>query len=71
MANRLKMERSGHNMSRRELSQLVKASEKTISNWESGRSPIPSNTLILLCDRFGCSVDWLLMRSETRTRKEA
>ena len=68
MTGRLKMERSGRNMSREELGTMIGVTAKTISNWENNRSSIPSKTINTLCDFFGCTADWLIGRSETRSR---
>lgn len=70
MTGRLKMERSGRNMTREDLAILAGVTSKTISNWESSRSSIPSKTVNRLCDLFGCSADWLLGRSEVRSRAD-
>lgn len=42
-------------------------SEKTYRTWRSELKPLPSGIIVQMARLFGCSVDWLLGLSETRT----
>ena len=58
--NRLKELRKDKNKSQKEIAELLKVNEKTISRWEKGDRPIKTDKAQLLADHFGVSVGYLL-----------
>ena len=58
--NRLKELRKDKNKSQKEIAELLKVNEKTISRWEKGERPIKTDKAQLLADHFGVSVGYLL-----------
>ena len=64
--NRLKAERVMKGLTQEELATDLKVATKTLQRWEYGTTNIPSSKLCRISDLFGCSVDWLLGRSERR-----
>ena len=64
---RIKAERVMAELTQEQLAKEMKVSTKTAQKWEYGEINIPCSTICRLADFFGCSVDWLLGRSERRT----
>lgn len=58
--NRLKELRKDKNKSQKEIAELLKVNEKTISRWEKGERPIKTDKVQQLADYFGVSVGYLL-----------
>ena len=58
--NRLKELRQEKKLSQKEIADLLKVSEKTISRWEKGENVIKSDKAQILADFFGISVSSLL-----------
>ena len=48
----------------KKLSEATGISTGNISDWKSGRSKPTADALILVADYFGCSVDYLLGRTD-------
>lgn len=59
-------ERKRLGLSQEELGAKIGASRSAIKDWENGNTPIKSVNLIQMADLFGCSIDWLLGRSDER-----
>ena len=51
------------NLTREALARKLGVTPARLRSWEIGREPIPSDRLIAMADRFGCSIDFLLGRS--------
>ncbi len=49
-----------------DLSKILKVSQVAYSYYEIGCRDIPTAVLILMADYYGCSIDYLLGRSEMR-----
>lgn len=61
---RLKLLRLQKNMSQKDLADVFKTAQTTISKWEKGdRTPDPE-TLMALADFFDCTTDYLLGRDD-------
>ncbi len=52
--------REDRDLKQRELADLLHCSQQVYSNYELGQRDIPTQTLILLADFYGVSVDYLL-----------
>lgn len=65
--NRIKSERAMLSLTQEKLAEKVELDTRTIRRWENGTVDISScKALCRLADLFGCTVDYLLGRSETR-----
>ena len=53
-------EQARNNMTNRQLAEKLAVSERTITNWKSGRTDIPSAKLIKMAGMFNCTTDYLL-----------
>lgn len=63
----IKAERARKGITRRGLAEyLGLASSHTIANWEAGRRNPNPHQLVAMADFFGCSVDYLLGRTDQR-----
>jgi transcriptional regulator with XRE-family HTH domain len=62
---RIRELREEKQITQRELADLLKVAQNTISNWEKGIREPDSKTLIKLAEIFDCSIDYLLGRDET------
>ena len=67
MISNIRAERARLDMSQHDLAERVGVSESLVRNWEAGRSAPKPRNLIALSDLFGCSTDWLLGLSQSRT----
>jgi len=47
----------------------LNVSVSTLKKWESGSIEIPLNKLLILCNIFGCEIDYLLGRQKCKTKK--
>ena len=63
------LKRARHNagLTQRQLSEQFGTSEKTIKNWEQGKSSPSVPTLIELADFYKCDLDYLTGRIDART----
>lgn len=59
---RLKELRQSHNLSQKELAEILKVSTGTVGNWEIGLREPDFNTLIKIATLFNVSCDYLLDR---------
>jgi transcriptional regulator with XRE-family HTH domain len=67
MVTRIKTERVQKGLSQEALAEHLDVSRGSISLWEAGRDGGSMETINRMCDLFGCTADWLLGRSETRS----
>lgn len=67
---RLKELREQNNISQKELGQMLKVAQNSISNWENGIREPDTATLDKLADFFDISVDYLLCRSDKKNPPE-
>ncbi len=56
--------REDHDLTQRELGELLSCSQRVYSNYERGDIDIPTAVLIRLADYYGVSVDYLLNRTD-------
>ncbi len=61
---RLKQLRQERNLSQDKLAELTGISNASISRWETGTNDILSEYLLVLCDFFGVTSDYLLGRED-------
>lgn len=64
---RIKAERIMKGRTQEQLANDLNVAIVTVQRWERGMTNIPCSEICRLADFFGCSVDWLLGRSERRT----
>lgn len=60
MRPNIKAEMARNSMTNKSLAAKLGVSDKTISNWKSGRTDIPSDKLIVMSQLFGVTTDYLL-----------
>lgn len=65
--NRLKELRQEINCTQGDLSKKLNVHKGTISNWENGHRFPDEEVLVKLSDLFGCSLDYLLGRTDEKT----
>ena len=58
--------REDMNMKQKEMSSLLHCSQQTYSDYECGKSDIPTQILIQLADFYGTTTDYLLGRTNCR-----
>ena len=71
MRNNIASERVRLGWSQDELAEKLDVSRDTVKKWESGETPIKSSMLIAMSDLFGCSIDYLMGRTEERLMRLA
>lgn len=59
-STRIKELRKEKGLSQKELAEILKVDFRTISFWETGRYEPNINQIIILCDFFNVSADYLL-----------
>lgn len=64
MRNRIKDLREDANLKQSELAQATGIDQRTISNYETGKTCPDSYALIKLADYFGVSIDYLVGRTD-------
>lgn len=64
----IEAERARLGKTKGQLAVAIGADPKTVANWQSGKSVIPCDKLILMCDLFGCTADYLLGREREKNR---
>lgn len=69
LKDRLKQLQEESGMSHWQMEQAIGLSKSSISAWIRGEIMPNSKSLILLCDYFDVSADWLLGRSDFRKVK--
>lgn len=53
-------------LSQEELAERLSVSSATVRQWESGTARPSASSLLAMSDMFGCSVDYLLQRTDER-----
>lgn len=71
MRNNIASERVRLGWSQDELAEKLDVSRDTVKKWEKGETPIKSSMLIAMSDLFGCSIDYLMGRTEERLMRLA
>lgn len=56
----IEAERARLGITKSELSSRIGVTPKTLVNWQSGKTPIPTTALISMRNLFNCSIDYLL-----------
>lgn len=56
----IEAERARIGKTKQELAEMLNISPKTLANWQSGRTSIPTTALIKMAKIFGCTTDYLL-----------
>lgn len=56
--------REDHDLTQREMGEILSCSQRVYSNYERGELDIPTEILIKLADYYGVSTDYLLGRTE-------
>ena len=65
---KIKSERALHELSQKDLADLLGVTRETISKWEQGQTLIPSSYVAKMAKEiFNCTSDWLLGLSDKRT----
>lgn len=65
----MRAERTRLGLSQKELAFKLHCSESAVRAWESDSRLPRIHQVVAMADLFGCSVDWLLGRSEERLAK--
>ena len=66
MANNIASERKRLGLSQTDLASELSTTRDVIKNFEKGTTPIKSDMLQRMADYFGCSMDYLLGRTDDR-----
>lgn len=64
--NNIASERTKLGLSQEALAEKLGVSRDSVKDWESGETAIRSTVLIRMADLFGCSLDYLMRRTEER-----
>lgn len=67
--NNIASERTKLGLSQEGLAEKLGVSRDSVKDWESGETAIRSTVLIRMADLFGCSLDYLMCRSEERVMR--
>lgn len=59
--------REDHDLTQREMGEILSCSQRVYSNYERGELDIPTEILIKLADYYGVSTDYLLGRTEKQS----
>ena len=66
--NNLKICREDLNMTQKELGNILNVHRKTITNWENSIDPISLEKLVIFCNLYNYSLDYVLGLSRRNTR---
>lgn len=66
MKNNIASERVKLGLSQEQFGNYLGVSRDVVSNWENGDTFPKAQMLMKLADTFGCSIDYLLCRTEDR-----
>lgn len=66
MISNIRGERSRQDMTQEQLAEKLGVAESTIRRWEEGSTKPSPHSLIVMSDLFGCSIDYLLGRTDDR-----
>ena len=64
MYRRIRDLREDHDLTQKQMGEILSCSQRVYSNYERGDIDIPTSVLIRLADYYGVSVDYLLGRTE-------
>lgn len=56
----IEAERARIGKTKQELAEMLSITPKTLSNWQSGKTNIPTTALIKMARIFNCTTDYLL-----------
>lgn len=56
----MEAERIKKGLDKKQFSQQVGVTKRTVSNWQSGKTEIPVSKLVKIAEMFHCSTDYLL-----------
>lgn len=65
---RIRQEREISGLTQDLLSEKIGLSRQTLINYEAGRSPVPIDVILKMCEVFGCEAEYLLCASDQRNR---
>lgn len=63
--NRVRELRRAKGVTQAELARVIGVAQNTLSYWEQGKYDIDTDSLQRIADYFDCSVDYLLVRSDS------
>lgn len=66
MISNIRGERSRIDMTQEQLAKKLGVSESAVRSWENNTSKPGPNQLLAMSDLFGCTIDWLLNRTNER-----
>lgn len=66
MKNNIASERVRLGFSQEDLAERIGVSRDSVKNWETGATPVKSSSLMDMADLFGCTLDYLMGRSDER-----
>lgn len=66
MISNIRGERSRIDMTQEQLAERLGVSQSAVRSWENNTSKPGPNQLLAMSDLFGCTVDYLLNRTEER-----
>ena len=66
MYRRIRDLREDHDLTQKQMGELLTCSQRVYSNYERGDIDIPTSVLIRLADFYDVSVDYLLGRTDQR-----
>lgn len=67
MKTNIASERVKIGLSQEQLASKLGVTRETVKNWEIERTIPGADTVVELADLFGCTIDYLLARTEQRT----
>lgn len=70
IGNRIREERDKHGLSQEDLANEIFVSRQTVSNWETGKTYPDVQSLLLLSNLFGVTIDSLVKGDEVEMAKE-
>lgn len=70
IGERLKIARKKNNITQTELGELLNLTQSTIALIENGKSKLTIDSLILICNEYNISSDWLLFGTENKNEIE-
>lgn len=62
--NRIRELMHDHSLSQRDLATMVGVTQKAVCDWINGTSSLPMYAAIVLAQRFECSIDYLVCKTE-------
>lgn len=65
---RIRQEREISGLTQDLLSERIGLSRQTLINYEAGKSPVPIDVILKMCEVFGCEAEYLLCASDQRNR---